>query len=447
MVELRGQIDTQLLLLSGLSRTQVVTASHRANEVMQATSSWGAILVVATLITGVYDMNFRTMPELRWESSRAPPRSTARSRPAAGCDTAGAHVPGPDGGPPGAGTLDPAHRPADAAGLAPAWEVDAVTSTHERTRTVVDAAGRASAPGRGQWPAARVAVSLSLAVGALALVTALAGLLSTGGEGGTVVTTVSNERIVLHGHGLYRHDTVFVAGSNIGSDITTLLFGLPLLATAVAATRRGSLRGRLLLVGVLGYLLYYGAGYALGAVAYNELFLVYVALFSAALSAFVAAFVAADPATLVDLPRRPRRWIGGFMVASGVATLGIWLADPLGALLTGTPPASLGTHTTLFTHALDMAVIVPSAVTAGVLILRSRPPGAVVAASLLVLEALLLPLIVVTTIVQMRMGVSFTPAEVIGPIVGFSVFGVLAAMTLTILLRHVGDVVVHDDGP
>ncbi|HEX6255158.1 MAG TPA: CorA family divalent cation transporter [Euzebyales bacterium] len=67
IVELRTQIDTQLLLLNGLSHTQVLAASNRANEVMQATSSWGAILVVATLITGVYGMNFQAMPELRWE--------------------------------------------------------------------------------------------------------------------------------------------------------------------------------------------------------------------------------------------------------------------------------------------------------------------------------------------------------------------------------------------
>lgn len=67
VIELRGQIDTQLLLLNGLSQTQVIAASHRANDVMQATSSWGAILVVATLITGIYGMNFRVMPELGWE--------------------------------------------------------------------------------------------------------------------------------------------------------------------------------------------------------------------------------------------------------------------------------------------------------------------------------------------------------------------------------------------
>ena len=322
-----------------------------------------------------------------------------------------------------------------------------MTSTPARASTPLDAAGRPSMSESGHWPAARIAVFLAPVVGVLALVAALAGLLSTGGDGPTAVTTVWNERIVLHGHGLYRHDSAFVAGSSIGSDIVTLLFGLPLLAIALVRSRRGSVRGRLLLVGTLGYLLYYGAGYALGAVAYNELFLVYVALFSASLFSFVAAFVAVDPAQLVALPRRPRLWIGGFMEASGVVTLGIWLMDPIDALLTGVPPATLGTHTTLFTNALDMAVIVPAAVTAGVLILRSRPLGQVVAASLLVLEALLMPLIVITTIVQLRLGLSFTPAQVVGPIAGFSVFGALAVVVLVALLRHAADVAPRWDGP
>jgi magnesium transporter len=30
-------------------------------------TSWGAILIVATLIAGIYGMNFRHMPELDWE--------------------------------------------------------------------------------------------------------------------------------------------------------------------------------------------------------------------------------------------------------------------------------------------------------------------------------------------------------------------------------------------
>jgi magnesium transporter len=40
--------------------------SNQMNQVMKATSSWGAILIVATLIAGIYGMNFQHMPELRW---------------------------------------------------------------------------------------------------------------------------------------------------------------------------------------------------------------------------------------------------------------------------------------------------------------------------------------------------------------------------------------------
>jgi len=314
------------------------------------------------------------------------------------------------------------------------------------TRTTVAGVRAVSrSHGRG-WTAARVAAALSIVAGVLALATALTGLLWTTGDGGGVVTTVWGERVVLHGQGLYRHDSVFVAGSNLGSDSVTLLLGLPLLVVAVARSRSGSRRGQLLRVGVLGYLLYYGTGCALGAVAYNELFLLYVALFSASLFAVVTTVASIDPAPLTDLPGRARRWIGGFMIASGGITLVIWLMDPIDALINGTAPATLGTHTTLFTNALDVAVIVPAAGTAGVLILRSRPYGEVIAASLLVLEAMLLPLIVVTTIIQLRLGLSFTPAEIAGPIGGFLVLGVLAVAVLHTLLRHASGGVVGGGG-
>jgi len=36
------------------------------NEVMKKMTSWGAILIVATLVAGIYGMNFTEMPELHW---------------------------------------------------------------------------------------------------------------------------------------------------------------------------------------------------------------------------------------------------------------------------------------------------------------------------------------------------------------------------------------------
>jgi len=59
-------LESQRELLTGLLEAQLSVASMRMNRVMKATSSWGAILVVNTLVAGVYGMNFRHMPELDW---------------------------------------------------------------------------------------------------------------------------------------------------------------------------------------------------------------------------------------------------------------------------------------------------------------------------------------------------------------------------------------------
>ena len=295
-----------------------------------------------------------------------------------------------------------------------------------------------SAP--ASWAPSRAIVWLSLAIGVLALACALAGLLWKGTGGPTSVTTLSGQSVELYGRGLYRNDTVLAAGNNRGSDLTMLVIGIPLLAMSVKLYSKGSLRGRLLLLGTVGFFLYVAASYALGAVAYNEMFLVYVALFAACLFAFVLTFLAFDAETLSRaLPEgMPRRWPGGFMVASGVATFAIWIMEPLAALLAGESPESLETRTTLFTTALDIGVIVPAALAAGILILRRRPFGYVVAFSLLILESMLMPMITIATIAQIREGVSFEPGEIVGPIAGFSVFAVLSLSVITTLLRHIG---------
>ena len=72
------------------------------------------------------------------------------------------------------------------------------------------------------------------------------------------------------------------------------------------AHQRGSLRGGILLTGALAYFLYYGASLGLGT-AYNRLFLVYIALFSASFYAFILAFTAFDLDSLAERisPRVP----------------------------------------------------------------------------------------------------------------------------------------------
>jgi magnesium transporter len=59
-------IDIVRDLLTGALEAHLARTGNRLNEVMKALTSWGAIILVPTLIAGVYGMNFRHMPELNW---------------------------------------------------------------------------------------------------------------------------------------------------------------------------------------------------------------------------------------------------------------------------------------------------------------------------------------------------------------------------------------------
>ena len=59
-------IETERDLLTSLLEANLAEISNDLNDVMKKVTSWGAILVSATLIAGIYGMNFREMPELKW---------------------------------------------------------------------------------------------------------------------------------------------------------------------------------------------------------------------------------------------------------------------------------------------------------------------------------------------------------------------------------------------
>jgi magnesium transporter len=53
-------------LLTSAREHQLAQLSNRANVVMKQLSAWAAIILIPTLIAGIYGMNFRHMPELDW---------------------------------------------------------------------------------------------------------------------------------------------------------------------------------------------------------------------------------------------------------------------------------------------------------------------------------------------------------------------------------------------
>jgi hypothetical protein len=188
-------------------------------------------------------------------------------------------------------------------------------------------------------------------------------------------TNHRGETVTINGRGLYYYDTVSSAAQQQGNDLVTLVVGLPLLAVSTWLAFRGSLRGRLLLTGTLGFFLYTYLSMSM-LTAYNALFLVYVALFSLSLYAFILSMMSFD---LADLPRHfsarlPRGWIAALMFLVGGFLLLAWLGRIVPPLLQHQAPA-LENTTTLVIQALDLGLIVPLAILSGLLLLRRSPWG------------------------------------------------------------------------
>ena len=188
-------------------------------------------------------------------------------------------------------------------------------------------------------------------------------------------TNHRGETVTINGRGVYFYDTVSMAAQQQGNDVVTLTVGLPLLAISTWLAFRGSLRGRLLLTGTLGFFLYTYMSMAM-LTSYNALFLVYVALFSLSLCAFILSMMSFD---LEDLPRHfseglPRRWIAGLMFLVGGFLLMAWLGRIVPPLLQGEKPV-LENTTTLVIQAMDLGLIVPLAILSGVQLLRRSAWG------------------------------------------------------------------------
>ncbi|GAB4534001.1 MAG: hypothetical protein Kow0063_16710 [Anaerolineae bacterium] len=281
-----------------------------------------------------------------------------------------------------------------------------------------------------------VVIGLSSLVAVLALIAAAIGLFWKDRGTPFPFTTLHGQTAQIYGQGLYRFDTLFIGAGYKGQDAVALFIGIPLLVTSIVLYRRGTVSGQLLLTGTLGYFLYLYASMALGA-AYNRLFLVYIVLFSASLFAFVQVFSSVDLASVASQISAglPRRGLAIFMFAAGFVTLVVWCAPLVVALIRGGPPDRMDSYTTMVTYALDLAIITPATFLCAILILRSNPLGYVIASPLLTLIVLLSPQIILSTLFQRSAGVPFTTGEMVGPVAGFVVLGLVAAWLLIALLR------------
>lgn len=280
---------------------------------------------------------------------------------------------------------------------------------------------------------------LSSAVAVLAFIAPAVGLFSQQGDSAYTFTTLHGEEIEIYGRGLYRDDWIFKAPILRGADAILLFLGIPALIAAIWLYLKGSLRGHFLLTGVLACFLYNSLSVAFGA-AFNRLFLLYVAYVSTSLFAFVLALSSFD---LENLPRHvsphlPYKTLAIFIFLSSLSA-GVWLTDLIPATLTGSVPPNLAHYTTDVTAVIDIGVIMPSAILAGVLLQQRKPLGYPLAATLLILLSLIGLIVASQSVMQAIDGIELSTAEFAIFVIPFVVLSLIADGLVFVFLRHIGE--------
>jgi len=251
----------------------------------------------------------------------------------------------------------------------------------------------------------------------------------------TILTVVAGAQSLL---GLafpaaYR-DVAWIRATWFGNDLVTLVLAFPLLVVSLYLDRRQSVRGQLLLPGMLAYFVYNEAYYLLGA-QLNIFFPLYAGAFllsSVALLLTLTSIPVADIATRFGRGT-PARMIGGYMAAMAFGLTGIWLTM-WGAYIFAGHPTPVEPDAFRLIAALDLSLMVPALSTGGILLWRRRPWGYVIGSVAGVQASLYLIVLAVNACVAVQRGLVASPGEL-------PIWGVLALLTTiaTLVLFHHSD--------
>jgi hypothetical protein len=281
---------------------------------------------------------------------------------------------------------------------------------------------------RRRWMAGYLGL-MAAVVGAVAAI----GVFGRGDGTTEAVVSVRGEPFDLVTTGVYAWNPERLVAEGIGWDVFTLAIAVPALLLAARGVWQGSLRWRLVTIGLLAYLWYQYLMYAM-AWAIGPLFLPFVAIFAAA-AVGVAWFAASVRVTSLArhvTDRYPRRGMMMLCAAMALLLLGMWL-PLIATVLRGDLEGTLLGQTTLVVQGLDLGVIVPLSLATLVLLWRRAPAGLLLATALAV-KGLAMAVAIGAMLVSAW---AVEGALEIGPFVLFTAVAVVCLTLLVLMMRAI----------
>ena len=277
---------------------------------------------------------------------------------------------------------------------------------------------------------------LVLCIVILSIFASVIGIFSNAGPGAHEIESFRGETVNIHGRGLCSDDSISIVAQGTAQDIVTLALGIPLLILSLYMALKGSLKGRLLLTGTLGYFLYTYISYVFLWM-YNSMFIVYVILMSASFFAFVLSIMSVDINSLSKAFNKelPVKFLGGFQITFAVAICLLWMSKIIPTITDGTVPLGLEHYTTLVIQGLDLGFIVPIALLSGVLLIKRKPFGYLLS-SVIIMKGFTMGAAITAMIIgQYFAGIAMSIIEIIM----FPIFSLFIFYCMILLLKNIDD--------
>ena len=253
-------------------------------------------------------------------------------------------------------------------------------------------------------------------------VTSICGILSMNFNYAHDFMNQYGQQVKIYGYGIYANDSYFKAPISIGTDFCILFILLPLfLYTYLQYRRNQNHSNELKLVSVYGVAFYYAASISFG-VTYNQLFLVYVILFSCSLIGMFAHIRKLAIHSKIAVTRG----LSIFLVLAGIALLVAWLPDIISAMIAGGTLSLIGVYTTEITYVLDMGIISPLCFICLYLLKKGDGLGVIILAILLKLCMIVGIMMISQTICQIMSGIEMEMPVLVTKSLPFVLLGGIA---------------------
>lgn len=191
---------------------------------------------------------------------------------------------------------------------------------------------------------------------------------------------------------LYDSDAFLWQVQSVWQDLTNLILVLPVLAISGLLASQGNKGAACVWAGTVLYVVYTYAIYCFS-VHFNAMFLVYCSTLGVSVYALLwfAYLRSQGHGLYASLHRRPPAAVALYLIAIGVAFYAVWLKEIIPAIMHHTAPEEIVRLQLINSpvYVLDLSVILPLFVISGILLLKRKGIGLVLARLVLIFASLM----------------------------------------------------------